>query len=286
MALHGVLKGGGALGGLRAVDKHVEEVLDNAAVAAAVTFKVGRQRLKINDLLGIAEDPHPDDVGLHVGFDLALGAHGLEIAVAVLSEGAHGELDGGAVLHQEVGLLVVHNVVVAVVHAAPIGTVPQGIIGRLNSVIHAEHRAYPVSAVHEAGLFAGDIYLLRVENALVLDLTAAQAVFGGALRSALLLEQVYAANGRYRPALFAHKPGEYVHVMAGLLQDHGAGLVRIAPVATHEGVGLVPVAHVLVGADGDDLADLPAADNILQRIVEVGVPQDVAEDDVLVGVPF
>ena len=48
----------------------------------------------------------------------------------------------------------------------------------------------------------------------------------------------------------------------------------------------MPVAHVLVGADGDDLADLPAADNILQRIVEVGVPQDVAEDDVLVGVPF
>ena len=51
------------------------------------------------------------------------------------------------------------------------------------------------------------------------------------------------------------------HVVAALLEDHGACLVAVAPVAAHKGVRLVPVADVLVGADGDDITDLFAVEN-------------------------
>ena len=157
----------------------------------------------------------------------------------------------------------VHHVVVTVVHAAAIGTVAQRFIGGLDSVFHAEHGAYPVAALHKPGLLAGEIYLLRVKDTLILDFAAPQAVVGGALRCALLFEQVYAADGRHGLALFAHKPCEYVHIVTGLLQNHWTGFIRIAPVAPHKRVGLVPVAHVLVGADRDHLADFAAADDVL-----------------------
>ena len=43
--------------------------------------------------------------------------------------------------------------------------------------------------------------------------------------------------------------------MAALLQDHSAGRAAVAPVAAHEAVRLMPVADLLNGLHGNDLAD-------------------------------
>ena len=87
----------------------------------------------------------------------------------------------------------VYNIVVAMVNTAAVGAVAQGLIGGLDRIFHTENRAYPVAAVHEPGLLAGNINPFSVEDTLVLHLTAAKTVFGGAFRSTLLFEQVNAA---------------------------------------------------------------------------------------------
>ena len=47
---------------------------------------------------------------------------------------------------------------------------------------------------------------------------------------------------------------------------------------------MVPVGHILVGADGDHLADFSAVDDIFQSVVELGIAQHMAENNVLVRV--
>ena len=71
--------------------------------------------------------------------------------------------------------------------------------------------------------------------------------------------------------------------MAALGEDHGAGLVGAAPVAANEAVGVVPIADVFHGVDGLDLADVAAAEELLQGRVELCVAQDVADDDNAAG---
>lgn len=78
---------------------------------------------------------------------------------------------------------------------------------------------------------------------------------------ALLFEEVRIADGGNGLTLFAEQPGVDVHIVAALLENHGACLVTVAPVAAHKGVRLVPVADILVCTDGDDIADLFAVEN-------------------------
>src|SRR5699024_402825 len=147
----------------------------NAAVPAAVTLQVVGKLAHVDGFLSLAELPHANQVGLHVRLDLTLGTHGLEGAVAVLGEGAHGEADRAAVLHEQVGLLVIYHIVVAMVHTPAIGAFPQSLIGAFQSVLHAEHRGDPTVPLGPAGFGAGDIDLLRVKGAGVLGLAAVQA---------------------------------------------------------------------------------------------------------------
>ena len=48
-------------------------------------------------------------------------------------------------------------------------------------------------------------------------------------------------------------------------------------------MGVVPIADVFDGVDGLDLADVAAAEDLLQGGVELGVAQDVADDDDAAG---
>ena len=71
--------------------------------------------------------------------------------------------------------------------------------------------------------------------------------------------------------------------MAALCQDHGAGIFLPSPVASHEGVGLMPVSDVLDGLHGDDTSDPAAVDCLLYGLEELiesktGITTMTAED--------
>ena len=262
MAFERMLQRGGALGGFGLVDEHIEEVVHDAAVAAAVTLEVVCKELDIDDFFRLAEDADVDFIREHIGFDLTVRAHGLEITVALFGERAHGEAHGGAVLEEEVRLLVVDDVVVAHIDAAAVLTVFQCFIGALFGGVHAAGNArHPRIAVADARCGVRDVDLLGVELAVFLRFAAAEAVRRCALRCALLFEEVRIADGGNGLTLFAEQPGVDVHIVAALLEDHGACLVAVTPVAAHKGVRLMPVADVLVCTDGDDIADLFAVEN-------------------------
>lgn len=131
VAFEGVLQRCGALGGFGLVDEHIEEVVHDAAVAAAVTLEVVCKELDIDDFFRLAEDADVDFIREHIGFDLTVRAHGLEITVALFGERAHGEAHGCAVLEEEIRLLVVDDVVVAHIDAAAVLTVFQCFVGAL-----------------------------------------------------------------------------------------------------------------------------------------------------------
>ena len=173
----------------------------------------------------------------------------------------------------------VHHIVVAVVDAPAVGSLPQGLVGALHGVLHAENGGDPAVPLGPAGLGAGDVDLLRVKGAILLRLAAVQAAESRPLRGPRRLEQLCAAEAGDGLAPLPQQPGEDVHIVAGLLEDHGAALPGIAPVAPDEGVGLVPVAHVLVGADAHHVPDAAAGDQFFQLIVEGGVPQHMADND-------
>ena len=75
-------------------------------------------------------------------------------------------------------------------------------------------------------------------------------------------------------AALAAEPYQIVEVMAALLHDHRAGGLIVAPVAAHEGVGLMPVAHLLVGLDSAHLADHAAVDQLLQLRAHLRAQRD------------
>ena len=162
-------------------------------------------------------------------------------------------------------------------HAPAVGSRAQGGVDFVLVRLAGQHGAGPALApAPNAGAGVGDVDLLRVVGARVLAGAAVQAARGRPLGGVFRLEVVQGAEALYLEAGRPGQPAQYVHVVAALLQDHGAGLAGIAPVAPHEAVGLVPVGHVLDGVNGLDFADLPPAEQVLQDGVKFGVAQHVA----------
>lgn len=173
VALHTVLQGRSAPVEY-APAQQLQKVPDDAAVSAAVTLQVAGQPAHVDDFLRLAEHPDMDEVGAGVSLDLSLSAHGLKGTVAILSESAHGEADGGTILQEQVGLLVVHHIVVALVDAPTVGPLPQSPVRALYRVLHAEHGGDPAVPPSPAGLGTGDVDLLCVKGAGFLNLAAIQ----------------------------------------------------------------------------------------------------------------
>lgn len=67
--------------------------------------------------------------------------------------------------------------------------------------------------------------------------------------------------------------------MAAFLQDDGAGQGVIAPVPPDEGVGHMEVSDVFRMLDGDDLAQLPGVNDLLELGKEGVVAQHMADSD-------
>ena len=67
--------------------------------------------------------------------------------------------------------------------------------------------------------------------------------------------------------------------MAALGQDHGAGLVRPAPVSPHIAVGHVPVADILARLDRNDAPQRTACGQFLCFLIERRIPQHMAHRD-------
>ena len=106
--------------------------------------------------------------------------------------------------------------------------------------------------------------------------TAVRASRRGTLRCVFRGEMAQRAEALDPLAVPADQPEEDVHIMAGLLQEHGARLGGISPVAPDEAVGLMPVAHIFDLIDGCDLADLAPVDQIFQGHVKGCVAQHMA----------
>ena len=56
--------------------------------------------------------------------------------------------------------------------------------------------------------------------------------------------------------------------MAALGNNHGGGFCAVAPVTAHEGMTEVPGTHAFIGVKGHHLAQLTAADDVANGVVE------------------
>ena len=201
-----------------------------------------------------------------------LGAEELEVAPLV--EGGHGEGGGDGVGELEGEDLVVHDVIVAAVDAAAPGAGARPLedlgVGRLlGAVVHHAEPAAALGLGVEGGVVAAGV----ADGAAV---GAARRRAGGrVLRPEVGQRAVRGEAGEGR----ADEPGEDVHVVAGLGEDHGRGLGLHGPVAAHERVRLVPGLHALDGVDGDEAAELAGIEDATHLGVEGRVTQDVADDD-------
>ena len=274
MALHRSVHSGE---GLAALPDEPAELPHQPEVAAAMSGELSALLPQVDDLFGFAEAPQGQRVLLHVPLHLSQGAGRLDGAVAVLGEGGHGEGGVDVVGELQVHCLVVHHIVVAVEHTAAIGSRPQGRPDFLLVGLAGQHAAGPGRPLApDAGAGVRDVDFFRVIGAFVLAFAPVQAPRGRPLRGVLRPEIVQGAEALHPQAGLPRQPAENIHIVAALCQNHGAGLVRPAPIAPDEAVGLVPVGHVLDGVDGLQLADLPPAQQGLQSGVKPGVPQHMA----------
>lgn len=269
MALHRGLDGRGEERGIVAADG-LDEVSGQAEVAAAVAA------LDLGRLRGVPDGPCPGrefrdgERGL-VAHGVALRAHDAGAAAGVGGQGLHGEGGRDPALEFERRDLVVDDVVVAVEDAAAVGTFAQGLEhGRVVLALEAEGRE-PGPDAH--------VDLQGGERAGGLDRASVGAAGGRAGRGVLGPEVGQRAEGRDAAAGPADRPAQDVEIVAGLGEDHGIGLARVAPVAADEGVGHVDVLDGLHVLDARDAAEAARVDDLLE-LAEVGrVAEDVADGD-------
>ena len=65
--------------------------------------------------------------------------------------------------------------------------------------------------------------------------------------------------------------------MAAFLQDHAGGKALVAPIAAHEGMSLMPVAHLLDGLHVHRVPDHARVDQFLDLLIKSGVAQNMAD---------
>ena len=133
------------------------------------------------------------------------------------------------------------------------------------------HPAYAAAGV-------GQIDFLRVIGTAFLAGTSLKAAAARALRGPFRPEIVQGAKALHLQTRLSGKPAEDVHVMAAFGQDHGAALIRPAPVAPDIAVGVMPVRHMFHCVNGLNFANLTPAQNGFQRGVKPGVSQNVAHN--------
>ena len=242
----------------------------SASVSASVRMK--RDFLRWGGHIGEgAEAGDGEVVFCVVAADGTVFAHDFNPAMHVVGEGAHLESRSYAVLELDGGGLLVAHVVVAVENAAAVGALIQG-------AAHAFLR-HIVGDVHGAP-FAnhGQVGAVGVEAA-ALAQSAVLTAKGASLRGVFRAEVGQVPEGGDFGGAAAHQPGEDVHVVAGFLQDDGTAGVGAVPLASHEGMGHVEVAHVFRIFDGLNSAQLAGVDDVLDSGEELRVAQHVAHHD-------
>ena len=215
-----------------------------------------------------------DHIVVHGSADLSFGPHKRHGAVAGVGESAHGKGYGNAVFKQQTGRLVVHYVIVAVENTSAVRAVFQCLPACRIALVRAQRRPCGgpgdlVVQVQRRGVVgAGRAVGAAVQAA---GRTAGRRVFGA--------EIAQAAKAGDSLAAAAQQPGQNVHVMAALGQDHRAGVRCFAPVAAHIAVGIMPVAHILGMLDVHHVPDGPGIQQLFYFAVELGVAHDVADHD-------
>ena len=230
--------------------KQRKQIAHNALVAAAVTERVPR-RAQIQLLHLAAKGMDLDRPTRKIAVNVALRAHQVNLSTALRRECAHRKGNRRAPLQEQIHHLMIHHVVVAMIHAAAIGAYAQGFLKPLTGRLLAQHVQRPIPLPR---VVAAQIELRRAVQAIIL-VRAVQTTFRRSLGCVLRLEPRQTAKGGHRLAALARQPQENIHVVAALLQDHRAGRAAVAPVAAHKAVRLMPVADLLNGLHGNDLAD-------------------------------
>ena len=86
------------------------------------------QRIKLDLFDRLTEAADVKYIFIHIAFDFAVGAHYLDVAVAVVSKGADGKGGSCAAFKLHVDRLVVGNVIVAVIYASAVGSFLHGLV--------------------------------------------------------------------------------------------------------------------------------------------------------------
>ena len=247
-----------------------------------MTGEVVRQLAYVNLHRRFAKFHHPDGVALHVREDFACRAADAHRASAGGGEGRHGERHGDIVRQLEIDHLMIHHIVVhavdaaAVIAARLVHPTGQGGADFFLRGVRRDHVDGPaVAAPAEA---------LQVEAFCVVDAGVRRgAGIGAAFRRAGGLifrrEVGQMPEGGHPLGLLPGEPEEHVHIVAALGEDHRRGVRRNMPVAPHEGMGLMPVAHPLNALDVHDPPHLALLQQALDGLVEHGVAQHMADDD-------
>ena len=136
-----------------------------------------------------------------------------------------------------------------------------------------------------ARLLIGQVDLLRVVGAVCLRPAARRAARRRALGRALRPEVAQAAEGGHPCAPLARQPDEVIQIVAALGQQHERRFLFPAPVAAHEAVRLMPVAHVLQRLDAHDVAHLAALDGLKDLRKERRIAQHMADDHAAARLP-
>ena len=185
-----------------------------------------------------------------------------------------------AAFHLHGHRLVVHHVIIAAEHTSAVGAgakrSPEPLPVR-SSIDCPLHPSRPVGIIARKGIRHIDFF--RIIGTLILHRTALHAVIGRSLRRVLLPEKGQTAHGRYPAAPAARKPHQQIHIMAAFGQNHGTGVPAPSPIAPDKAVGLMPVAHVFGGLDGNNLSQSPLLQQALKLLIKGGIAKHMAHGD-------
>ena len=174
----------------------------------------------------------------------------------------------------------IHYVVVATEHTAPIWAGLQRLVHALPRGIRRHRVLHPARAVDiKACQGIGQIDLFRIVGAAKFHGAAVEAVAGCAGGCIVAAEKGGVSHRGHHFAGAVRQPDQNVHIVAALGQDHGAGLVRPAPVSPHITVGHVPVADILARLERNDAPQRAACGQFLCFLIEWRVPQHMAHRD-------
>lgn len=188
-----------------------------------------------------------------------------------LSKRGHSEGGGSSPREFHGHDLMVNDVVVAGVHAPSVWARTQGLFQRLRrkTVDDDAERPTMLLPVHHIAVEPRSRVGALFRN------RAVQAAVGGARRPVYRREMGEPTEARHPGWRLAENVLQPVQVMTSLGHQHGCRLIAASPVATNEGVRLVPEAHRFQVLDADDAAEPSRVNYLLEGVSVRGVPQNV-----------